>query len=324
MKLFALHDSRVFGELVANELGLALSEHEERDFEDGEHKSRPLENVRNQDVFVIQSLYSDYERSVNDKLCRLLFFLSTLKDASARRVIAVVPYLCYARKDRKTKPRDPVTSRYIARLFEAAGADCIVTIDVHNIQAFQNAFRCNAENLEAKKVFAEYLVPQLKNKDAIAVMSPDIGGIKRAEQFQQSICKRLNRELPVVFMEKYRSSGEVWGEKVAGDVNGKTVVIIDDLVSTGGTLARAAVACKQAGAKKVLAVATHGIFTGDPDKVLQEESLQQIIVTNTIPLFRLEDKKVKNKVTVLNVAPLFAGSIKRIYEGGSITGLLQD
>ena len=324
MKIFALHNSRGFGELVTSELGMELSVHEEREFEDGEHKSRPLENVRNQDVFVIQSLYSDYEKSVNDKLCRLLFFLSALKDASARRVTAIVPYLCYARKDRKTKPRDPVTTRYIARLFEAAGADCILTIDVHNIQAFQNAFRCTTEHLEANKIFTDFLIPQLLNDDAIAIMSPDIGGIKRAERFQQSISKRLNQELPVVFMEKYRSSGEVWGEKVAGDIKGRTVVIIDDLVSTGGTLARAAVACKRAGAKKVLAVATHGIFTGEPDKTLQEECLQQIIVTNTIPPFRLEHSQVKEKVKILNAAPLFAEAIKRMYEGGSVAELLQD
>lgn len=324
MKLFALQSSRDFGELVASELGIALSEHEEREFEDGEHKSRPLESVRNQDVFVIQSLFGDDKESVNDKLCRLLFFISALKDASAHHLTAVVPYLCYARKDRKTKPRDPVTTRYLAKLFEAAGVDCIVTIDVHNIQAYQNSFRCTTEHLEAKKLFTEFLLPELSTTDGIAIMSPDIGGIKRAEQFQQSIAKRLNRELPVVFMEKYRSGGEVWGEKVAGNVTGKTVVIIDDLVSTGGTLARAAAACKRDGANKVLAVATHGIFTGDPDKTLQEESLQQIIVTNTIPPFRLQHTHVKEKVKVLNAAPLFAEAIKRINEGGSITELLKD
>lgn len=324
MKLFALQSSRDFGELVASELGIALSEHEEREFEDGEHKIRPLESVRNQDVFVIQSLYGDDKQSVNDKLCRLLFFISALKDASTRHLTAVVPYLCYARKDRKTKPRDPVTTRYLAKLFEAAGVDCIVTIDVHNIQAYQNSFRCTTEHLEAKKLFTEFLLPQLSTPDGIAIMSPDIGGIKRAEQFQQSIAKRVNKELQVVFMEKYRSSGEVWGEKVAGNVTGKTVIIIDDLVSTGGTLARAAAACKRAGANKVLAVATHGIFTGDPDKTLQEESLQQIIVTNTIPPFRLQHTQVKERVKVLNAAPLFAEAIKRISEGGSITELLQD
>jgi len=323
MKLFALNNSSGFGELVAKQLSISLSAHEERNFEDGEHKSRPLENVRNQDVFVIHSLYSDTTQSVNDKLCHLFFFIGALKDAFAKKVTAVVPYLCYARKDRKTKSRDPVTTRYIARLFEAAGADSVVTMDVHNIQAFQNAFRIPAENLEAKKLFADYLTPLVKNEEPV-IMSPDFGGIKRAEQFQQTLSKRLNRELPVVFMEKYRSSGVVSGERIAGEVKDKTVIIIDDLISTGGTIARSTAACKKAGAKKVFALSTHGIFTGRPDEIFQEDVLQQIITTNTIPPFRLEHTRVKEKVTVLNVAPFFAEAIKRMQEGGSITELLQD
>lgn len=323
MKLFALNSSRPFGELVAKELNLPLSAHEEREFEDGEHKSRPLENIRNQDVFVIHSLYSDGSQSVNDKLCRLLFFIGALKDASAKKVTTVIPYLCYARKDRKTKARDPVTTRYIARLLEASGADAIMTMDVHNIQAYQNAFTIPTENLEARKLFAAYLIPLLTNEDPV-ILSPDFGGIKRAEQFQQTLGKQLNSELPVAFMEKYRSSGIVSGERIAGDVNDKTVIIIDDLISTGGTIARAAAACKKSGAKKVLALATHGIFTGTPDETLQEEALQQIVTTNSIPPFRLEHKQVKEKVTTLNAASLFAEAIKRMQEGGSIVDLLED
>lgn len=323
MKIFALNSSREFGQLVANGLGMELSAHEEVSFEDGEHKSRTLENVRNQEVFVIQSLYSDNENSVNDKLCRLLFFISSLKDASARRVTAVVPYLCYARKDRKTKSRDPVTTRYIARFFEAAGADHIITIDVHNIQAFQNAFRIPTDHLEARKIFADYLVPIIRNDEAV-IMSPDAGGIKRAQQFQQCIAGRLERQLPLVFMEKFRSSGEVWGEKLAGDVSNKTVIIIDDLISTGGTLARSAAACRHSGAKKVMALATHGLFTGQPDKMFQEDFLHEIAVSNTIPPFRLENTRVKEKVTVLNIAPLFSEAIRCLYEGGSVSGLLQE
>lgn len=323
MKLFALNNSRSFGELVANELQIPLSTHEEREFEDGEHKARPLENVRNQDVFVIHSLYSEPAQSVNDKLCRLLFFIGALKDASAAKVTAVVPYLCYARKDRKTKPRDPVTTRYIARLLEASGADGIVTMDVHNVQAFQNAFRIPAENLEAKKLFMDYLKLYIPEEDTV-ILSPDFGGIKRAEQLQQSLSRQLKRELQVIFMEKYRSSGIVSGEKVSGDVKNKTVIIIDDLISTGGTIARAAVACEQSGAKSVLAMATHGMFTGKPDETLQGEALKGIITTNTIPPFRLENTRVKEKHTVLNAAPLFARAIERMHQGGSLTELLYD
>jgi len=322
MKLFALNSSRDFGEQVAQQLNLHLSAHEERNFEDGEHKTRPLENVRNQEVFVIHSLYSDETESGNDKLCRLLFFIGALKDASAKKVTAVVPYLCYARKDRKTKPRDPVTTRYIARLFEAVGTDSIVTMDVHNLQAYQNAFSIPAENLEARIIFASYLAPLMKN-EAPVILSPDFGGIKRAEQFQQTLGKYLNKELPVAFMEKYRSSGVVSGDKVSGEVKDKTVIIIDDLISTGGTIARAAASCKKAGATKVLALATHGLFTGNPDETLMEPALAQIITTNTIPSFRLEHKRVKEKLTVLNAAALFAAAIKSMEEGGSVTGLLE-
>ena len=168
LSLFALNASREFGEAVAQHLGIALSPHEEREFEDGEHKSRPLVNVRRQDVFVVQSLYGDGAQSVNDKLCRLLFFIGALKDASAGSVTAVVPYLGYARKDQKSKSRDPVTTRYVAGLFEAVGTDRVVTLDVHNLAAFQNAFRCRTEHLQANGLFVDHF--------AAAVARPGSGG----------------------------------------------------------------------------------------------------------------------------------------------------
>jgi ribose-phosphate pyrophosphokinase len=146
LHLFSLNCGRAYAEKVAGHLGTALSDHEERDFEDSEYKVRPLASVRASDVFVVQSLHGDDERSADEKLCRLLFFIGALKDASAGRVTAVVPYLCFARKDRKTKPRDPVTTRYLAGLFEAVGTDRVVTLDVHNLAAFQNAFRCCTEH----------------------------------------------------------------------------------------------------------------------------------------------------------------------------------
>ena len=149
------------GESIGTALGSPLSAHEERDFEDGEHKTRPLENVRGCEVFVIQSLYSEPGLSVNDKLCRLLFFIGALKDASARSVTAVLPYLGYARKDRKTKARDPVTTRYMAQLLEAVGTDRVLTLDVHNLAAFQNAFRCPTDHLEAKNLFVEHFAARV-------------------------------------------------------------------------------------------------------------------------------------------------------------------
>lgn len=323
MKLFALHGNENFGDAIAKHLGITVGLHEERAFEDGEHKTRPLENVRNQDVFLIHSLYSDPDQTVNDKLCRLLFFIGALKDASAKKVTAIVPYLCYSRKDRKTKSRDPIATKYLARLIECSGADAVVTMDVHNLQAYQNAFRIAAENLEARKIFAAYLTDKLREED-IVVMSPDFGGVKRAEQFLETMSKALHKDIAFALMEKYRSGGKVSGEKISGEVTGKTVVIIDDLISTGGTIGRTAEACKKQGAKKLIALATHGLFTGKPDETLSEPLIEQIIVTNTVPPFRLENSGIKNKLVVLDVTPLFAEAIKRMNEGGSITEFLEN
>ena len=183
LQLFSLDCGRTYGEKVASHIGVGLSDHEERDFEDSEYKVRPLVSVRGSDVFVIQSLHGDDDRSADEKLCRLLFLIGALKDAAARRVTAVVPYLCFARKDRKTKPRDPVTTRYIAALFEAVGTDCVVTLDVHNLAAFQNAFRCRTEHLEATRLFAHYVAARVDDSE-VAVVSPDAGGVKRADRLR--------------------------------------------------------------------------------------------------------------------------------------------
>ena len=320
--LFALNDSRLLGEAIAAALDLPLSKHEERDFEDGEHKIRPLENVRGKDVFIIHSLYSEAGASVNDKLCRLLFFIGALKDASANRVTAILPYLCYARKDRKTKSRDPVTTRYIAQLLEAVGTDQVVTLDVHNLQAFQNAFRCPTDHLEAKNLFVEHFAPLVKNQPVV-VVSPDVGGAKRAEQFRQSLSNHLGQEVNTAFLEKYRSSGKVTGQAIVGDVNGKSAIIIDDLISTGGTLVRAASTCQQSGAMHIYATASHGIFVGEADQILANSALEQLVITNTVPPFRLKSDAIYKKLHVLDTAPLFAEAIHRMQTGGSINDLLE-
>ena len=320
LMLFALESSRAYGEAVARALGVTLSAHEERAFEDGEHKSRPLASVRDRDVYVIHSLYSDTTQTVNDKLLRLLFFIGALKDAAAFRVTAIVPYLAYARKDRKTKTRDPVTTRYVAQLFEAVGTDCVVTMDVHNLAAYQNAFRCHTEQLEAAPLFVAHLAPLLGSVDVV-VVSPDAGGIKRAEAFRTRLTAVLGRPVAAAFAEKYRSSGVVSGDAIIGEVDRKIAIIIDDLISTGNTIARAAKACRERGATRVLAAAAHGVFTPAAEAVLGASELERIVVTDTIPPLRVGDSRLTARLDQIGTAGLFAEAIHRLHCGGSLVDL---
>ena len=278
-------------------------------------------NVRGRDVFVVQSLYGEAGQSVNDKLCRLLFFLGALRDASAGRLTVIAPYLCYARKDRKTKFRDPVTTRYVAELLEAVGADRVVTLDVHNLAAFQNAFRCTTEHLEARMLFVKHFAPLLRDEEVI-VLSPDEGGLKRVNSFRHALGLALGREVPSGFMEKHRSRGVVSGEALYADVEGRTVLILDDLISSGTTLLRAARAAHARGAKTIYAAASHGLFMTGAEKMLADAVLSGVVVTDTVPPFRLDPALVKRKLTVLTTAPLFAEAIRRIHDGGSIVDLL--
>ena len=320
--LFALDASRPYGERVAAALGLQLCRHEEREFEDGEHKARPLENVRGRDVYVIHSLYGEPGMSANDKLVRLLFFIGALKDASAARVTAVCPYLAYSRKDRRSKPRDPVGSRYVAQLFEAVGTDRMVTLDVHNLAAYQNAFRIPAEHLEARGLFVAWLTARLQEDEPVAVVSPDVGGVKRADALRDSLARALGRPVGAAFMEKRRSEDVVSGEAVVGEVGGMTAIIVDDLISGGTTLARAATACKALGAKRVIAAASHGLFIGTAANVLADPALEKVLVTDSVPPFRLPPALLETRVEVLDSAPLFAEAIRRLNEGGSLVELL--
>lgn len=320
--LFAMNASQDFGARVAQHMDLPLSKHEERLFEDGEHKSRPLVTVRGKDVYVIQSLYSDKQQSVNDKLCKLLFFIGALKDASAKCITAIVPYMAYARKDRQTQTRDPVTTRYMALLFEAVGVDRVVTLDVHNLAAFQNAFRCHTDHLEANKLFINYLSSKIAGAKKVTVVSPDIGGVKRAEKFRQALSSSFEVEAGLAYMEKARSKGVTIPGRLTGDVNGSTVIIIDDLISTGGTLLHAARACKNLGASTVYAVASHGVFVDGASKLLEAEELEKVIVTDSIPPFRLEAALIEKKLVVVPAARLFANAIKRLHTDDSIVDLL--
>lgn len=323
LRLFALQTSRAYGARVADVLGIGLAGHEERGFEDGEHKVRALENVRGADVFVLCSLYGDAEQSVNDKLVRLLFFIGSLRDASAARVTAVVPYLCYARKDRKTKSRDPVTTRYVAALFEAVGVDAVLTLDVHNLAAYQNAFRCRTDHLEARTLFVDYFTAVAGNEDVV-VVSPDIGGVKRAEQFRESLAHRLERPVSTAFMEKKRSAGVVSGDAVVGEVEGRMVIIVDDMIAGGTTIARTVEACRARGAARIFAAATHGLFVADAEKNIAAPALEKLVVTDSVAPFRLGSGPAASKLVVLDSAPLFAEAIRRMHGGGSLVELLAD
>lgn len=304
-------------------LGIPLADHEEREFEDGEHKARPLVSVRGRDVYVVQSLHGGPDESVNDKICRLLFFLGAVREGGAHRVTAVIPYLAYARKDRQTKPRDPVTTRYMALLLEAAGTDAVVTLDVHNIVAFQNAFRCRSHHLDTRRLFAQHMRARVGD-DPVVVASPDPGGVKRAQLFQETFEAMLGRPVGAAFMEKRRSAGVVSGTSLVGEVNGAKVLVIDDLISTGGTMLRAAEACLDQGATSVIALAAHGLFVGDAANAVTHPRLASVIVTDTVPPFRLDQALVAEHLEIVSAAPLFAEAIRRIHENGSLVDLLED
>jgi ribose-phosphate pyrophosphokinase len=239
-----------------------------------------------------------------------LFFAGALKDASAARVTAIVPYLGYARKDRKTQPQDPVTTKYVAEMFEAVGIDKLMTMDAHNPAAFQNAFRRPTDHLEAIGMFTDHLAPLLRGRGA-AVVSPDIGGAKRAAQLRTSLAKVLGGEPAAAFVDKQRGGGVVSGGTLVGDVGGKIAVIIDDLIGSGTTIRMAAAACRQAGANRVIVAATHGLFLGAAADVVGDAAIDQVVVADTVPPFRLPDELVGRKVVMLDSARQFADAIYR-------------
>ncbi|MDH3450891.1 MAG: ribose-phosphate diphosphokinase [Gammaproteobacteria bacterium] len=320
LRIFSLHETRALTERIATALEVPVSPLEERAFDGGEHKSRPLASVRGDDVYVIQSLHGDAELSANDKLCRLLFLIGTLLDSGARRVTAVLPYLCYSRKDRRTKPRDPVTTRYVAMLLEAVGTHCVLTVDVHNSAAYQNAFRCQCEHLEAAPLFVDHYCRTLSSETLLTVVSPDVGGIKRAQAFRMALAHARGDSVGMAFVEKYRSRDELSGGALVGEVEGRGAILYDDIISSGATLGKAAAACRAAGAAAVYAAATHGLFNRQAIEVLQSAAIEEIVVTDSAAGNRAGE--LAARVRVIDCAPLLAESVRRLHTHGSLIELL--
>ncbi len=319
MKLFALNASRPFGERVAAALGRPLDAHEEREFDDGEHKARSLVAVRGEDVYVIQGLHGDAEASGDDRLVRLLFFCAALRDHGAARITALVPYLAYGRKERQTKPFDPVSTRYLAQLVEAVGIDALVTLETHSVTALQNAFRIPTVHIDAAVLFAAR-AQALAAEGPLVVVSPDPGGIKRAQLFAELLQRRTGQAIGLAFIEKRRSAGRVSGSLLAGDVAGATALLFDDLIATGGTLRRAAATCIDGGARRVLAFAAHGLFAPGAEAMLLDPALAAVVVADTVPAPPLAAAAL-DRVVHEPAAPLFARAVECLQSGLATTEL---
>jgi ribose-phosphate pyrophosphokinase len=324
--VFALAPSEDLGRTVAEDHGLPVAPHELRPFEDGEHKIRPLASVRGRDVFVLCSLHGDAHESVNDRLCQLLFFVGAVRDAGAGRVTIIAPYLCYARKDRRTNPRDPVTTRYLARLIEAAGADRIVAVDIHNLAAYENAFRIGCEHLEANPLFAERCraLGERGLTRGLTIVSPDSGGFHRAEALRDALERMSGEPVELAMLGKHRKAGVVRTEAFTGDVEGRIAVIIDDLIVTGTTLVRAAEACRMRGAIAVHAMATHGVFTKATGGVLATPLIDSILVTDTVSPERLDLGASRAKLSIVSIAPLVARAITVLHHDRSMAQMAEE
>nr|WP_298720871.1 ribose-phosphate diphosphokinase [uncultured Steroidobacter sp.] len=315
MLIFAPKASSDLAARVVNALGETLAPSEEREFESGEHKMRPLVDVCNEDVYVVQNLCGDPDASANDKLCRLLFFAGALKDAGAERVTAITPYLAYARKDRRTQPRDPVTTRYVAVLMEAMGIDRVVALELHDEPAFDNSFRCQALRLDAAGVFAAEIAREVADRP-VTVMSPDIGGIKRAQRFREHLAATLSREVDLAFMEKRRAQGVISGATVVGDVAGRALVIYDDMIASGATVMRACQASRQAGAATVLVAAAHAAFVPAASQVFESHAADDVLVTDSVPLRPEFEQWLGSGLRVCSIAPLLAKTIQDLARAG--------
>ncbi len=310
LKIFSGSSNKALAENICKELSIPLGNAETGRFSDGENYVSIYETVRGSDVFVIQSTSAP----VNDNLMELLIMIDALKRASAGRVTAVIPYFGYARQDRKTKPRDPISAKLVANLITRAGADRVLTMDLHANQ-IQGFFDIPVDNLLGSPIFVDYFFRRFAAvHDETMVVSPDVGSVARARAFAQKL------DMPMAIVDKRRqkaNSSEVMN--IIGDVTGKHVILLDDMVDTGGSLCHAANALMDIGhAKSVIACASHGVLSGAAYERINDSALDEVVFLNTIQP-RPDVEKLSPKVKYLSVAHMFAEAIERIYEERSMS-----
>jgi ribose-phosphate pyrophosphokinase len=308
VKIFAGSSNRPLAAEISRHVGVPLGNAEVGRFSDGEVQVEIVENVRGGDVFVVQSTCTP----TNDHLMELLLMLDALKRASARRITAVIPYYGYARQDRKVAPRVPISAKLVADLITAAGASRVLTVDLHAGQ-IQGFFNIPVDNVYAVPVQLQY-VRQRIGQRPVTVISPDAGGVERARAF----AKRLGANLAIIDKRRTRPN-EVAEMHIIGEVDGRAAVIIDDMVDTAGTLTAAAEAVRAAGAPIVLACATHPVLSGPAIERLKASRLDELIVTDTIPLS--PEASALSKIRLLSVAPLLGEAVRRTHEEDSISSL---
>ena len=306
---------------IARRSGLEMLPLEERLFAEGEFRIRPLASVRERTVFVFQSLAGSDAASISERLVRLLLLLFALRDAGVTRLIGIVPYLCYARSDKRSEARDPVNTRYVAQLLEAATLDSLVCLDVHNLAALENAFRIPVDHLSALPLFARHFGECLPTNEVV-VASPDIGGIKRAQSFQAILARELDKETGLAFVEKRRSQSGVSGGTVAGTVAGKVVIVLDDLCSSGETLLNAARSLVAAGAREVHVAFTHAPSGSGLDAVVSSSDISSVVTTDSVILTDHEVRADPGRFCRLGIAPLLAEAVGRISVGAPLSPLL--
>lgn len=308
IKIFTGNSNRALAERISEEIGIKLGQCEIGKFSDGEIYVDIAETVRGLDIFLIQSTCTP----VNESLMELLILIDAVKRASAGRINAVIPYYGYARQDRKAKAREPITAKLVADLLERAGADRIVTMDLHAAQ-IQGYFDKPVDHLSGMATLAECFKGKI-SKDAV-VVSPDVGGVRRARSFANIL------DLPIAIIEKRRPKANVSEiMNVIGEIEGKDVILIDDIVDTAGTITTAANVLKDFGANRVMAAATHAVLSGPAIERIEKSDIEKFIVLDTIPL---SEEKMIDKIEIASVAGIFGETIRRIHNNKSVSKLFE-